>query len=118
MAPSLAAGELVQRSAVVVPESAAPTGRQLSFAIDRADALAGTLEVGEPVDVLATTDDGTEVVRHRRDGGRLSTVATTTWVGGQLVVLLTLTARRRRGGGGQRRAAPGDSPWCGTLTGG
>ncbi len=61
----LAAGELVQRSAVVVPEGA-DTGRQVSFAIDVADALAGTLEEGEAVDVLVTYagDDGpvTEVV--------------------------------------------------------
>jgi len=49
----LAEGELIQRSAVVVPEGEAD-GRQISFAIDVADALAGTLEVGEQVDLLAT----------------------------------------------------------------
>lgn len=57
----LAAGELVQRSAVVAA-AAGPGGRQLSFALDRADALAGTLEVGEAVDILATVDGTTEVV--------------------------------------------------------
>jgi Flp pilus assembly protein CpaB len=62
----LGAGELVQRSAVVTPEGDDP-GRQLSFAVDVADALAGTLEVGEQVDLLATygtaADDSlTEVV--------------------------------------------------------
>ena len=62
----LATGELVQRSSVVVPESAR-AGRQLSFAIDTSSALAGTLEVGETVDLLATygssaAESSTEVV--------------------------------------------------------
>jgi hypothetical protein len=88
----LAEGELVQRSAVVVPEGDGE-GRQLSFALDVADALAGTLEVGEAVDLLATygataEDSRTEVVAAGAtvaglpfgDGGD----------GGQLVLLLSL----------------------------
>jgi Flp pilus assembly protein CpaB len=55
-------GDLLQRSSVVVPEDVEP-GRQVSFPIDVADALGGTLEEGERVDVLATFDEGeTEVV--------------------------------------------------------
>lgn len=62
----VAAGELLQRSALVVPEDAEPT-RQLSFPIDVADALAGSIERGERVDVLVTygsagQDVTTEVV--------------------------------------------------------
>lgn len=61
----LAEGELVQRSAIVVPEEDGG-GRQVSFAIDVADALAGTLEAGESVDLLVTYGSGgdsrTEVV--------------------------------------------------------
>jgi hypothetical protein len=57
----LRAGDLVQRSALVVPEDA-EAARQLSFPIDVSAALAGTLEVGEHVDVLATLDGSTEVV--------------------------------------------------------
>jgi Flp pilus assembly protein CpaB len=53
----LAEGDLVQRSAVVVPEDAA-AGRQISLSISIADALAGTLEEGEAVDLLATFGDG------------------------------------------------------------
>lgn len=64
----IAAGDLLQRSAVVVPEDVEAT-RQLSFPIDVADALAGTLERGERVDVLVTyggegDDASTEVVVH------------------------------------------------------
>jgi Flp pilus assembly protein CpaB len=78
----LSAGDLVQRSAVVVPEDAV-AARQVSFPIDVSAALAGTVEVGERVDVLATTggdDAGTEVVAAGAtvarvlgddDGGRL-----------------------------------------------
>ncbi len=85
----LADGDLVQRSAVVVPEDAV-AARQLSFPIDVSAALAGTLEVGERVDVLATTvgdDAGTTVV---------ATDATVARVlgdddGGRLVVLLSVT---------------------------
>jgi len=57
----LAEGDLVQRSAVVVPEDA-DAGRQLSLSINTADALAGTLEEGELVDVLATFGDGDDAV--------------------------------------------------------
>lgn len=61
----LAEGDLVQRSAVVVPEDA-DRARQFSFAIDASAALAGTLQQGERVDVLVTLGDGddaaTEVV--------------------------------------------------------
>jgi hypothetical protein len=51
---------------VVAPEGDSAS-RQLSFAVDVADALAGTLEVGERVDLLATygavaDDSVTEVV--------------------------------------------------------
>lgn len=99
----LAAGELVQRSAVVAPDGAsaagggAAPGRQLSFAIDEADALAGTLEVGEPVDVLVTyggtsADSVTEVVATGAvvaglPGGDDDLGSGS---GGQLVVLLSL----------------------------
>ncbi len=87
----LAAGELVQRSAVVVPEGAS-AGRQVSFAIDVADALAGTIEEGETVDLLVTYsgDDGpvTEVVAAAARVARLPDAG----VGGagRLVVLLAL----------------------------
>jgi hypothetical protein len=85
----LAAGELVQRSAVVVPDGATE-GRQLSFAIDRADALAGTLQVGEPVDVYVTNDDETQLVAHAATVAGLDTgdddLGST-----QLTVLLTVT---------------------------
>ncbi len=62
----IAAGDLLQRSAVVVPEDAEPA-RQLSFPIDVADALAGSIERGERIDVLVTyggtgDDVTTEVV--------------------------------------------------------
>jgi Flp pilus assembly protein CpaB len=88
----LAAGELVQRSAVVVPEGDAAAARQLSFPIDVSAALAGTLEEGERVDVVVTTggevdDAASEVV------ARQATVARV--VGdsddGRLVVLLSVS---------------------------
>jgi hypothetical protein len=91
----LADGELVQRSAVVVPEGDVEA-RQVSFAIDAADALAGTLEVGEAVDLLATygataSESVTEVV---------AVGATVAGLplddgdpGGQVVVLLSLPDR-------------------------
>lgn len=90
----LAAGELVQRSAVVVPE-AEGEGRQLSFAIDVADALAGTLEEGESVDVLVTYGSGADSVTEVVAAG--STVAALPLgddedVGGRTVVLLSLPA--------------------------
>lgn len=52
----LAAGELVQASAVVVKESD-PASREVTFAISR-DALPPSLEHGEQVDVLATYGSG------------------------------------------------------------
>ena len=57
----LAEGDLVQRSAVVVPEDAA-AGRQVSLSISPADALAGTVEEGERIDVLVTFGDGSDAV--------------------------------------------------------
>lgn len=92
----LAAGELVQRSAVVALEGAAgddATGRrQLSFAIDHANALAGTLEVGEPVDVLVTyggtsADSVTEVVAA---GAVVAGLSSDDDGSGQTVVLLSV----------------------------
>lgn len=87
----LAEGELVQRSAVVVPEREGG-GRQLSFAIDVADALAGTLEAGESVDLLVTYGSGGDSVTEVVAAG--ATVAALPEgdddVGGQTVVLLSL----------------------------
>jgi Flp pilus assembly protein CpaB len=57
----LAEGDLVQRSAVVVPEDA-EAGRQVSLSISRANGLAGTVEEGELVDVLVTFGDGDDAV--------------------------------------------------------
>lgn len=110
----LAAGDLVQRSAVVVPEDATPA-RQLSVAIDAAAALAGTVERGERVDVLVTTggeDARTEVV------ARQATIAAVTGDdrAGRLVVLLSvdestdvlaLTTAARRGDLTLVRTTPG-----------
>lgn len=86
----LQAGDLVQRSAVVVPEGT-EAARQLSFPIDVSAALAGTLEVGERVDVLVTggTDlDGatTEVVAEGATVARILGDSD----GGRLVVLLSV----------------------------
>jgi hypothetical protein len=87
----LAAGELVQRSSVVVPESTLP-GRQVAFAVERASALGGTLQIGEVVDLLATfgsaaADSSTEVVAAGAVVAGLPEVDPT---GGQQVVLVTL----------------------------
>jgi Flp pilus assembly protein CpaB len=85
-------GELVQRSAIVVPEDTSG-GRQISFAIDVADALAGTLEEGEAVDLLVTYgsggDSSTEVVAA---GATVAALPADDGddVGGQTVVLLSL----------------------------
>lgn len=84
-------GELVQRSAVVSPEGASPS-RQVSFAIDPADALAGTLEDGEIVDVLVTygsdLESVTEVVV---SGATIASVPDVSDLGsGRTVVLLSL----------------------------
>lgn len=86
----LAAGELVQRSAVVVPAGTGD-GRQVALAVDEADALGGTLQAGEAVDVVVTDADAgtgsiTEVVAARAIVARL----TVGDVGGQVVVLLDL----------------------------
>jgi Flp pilus assembly protein CpaB len=88
----LRTGELVQRSAVVVPEGAAG-GRQVSFAIDAADALAGTLEEGEVVDLLATfgasaSTSATEVVASGAVVARITEGEGAS--SGELVVLVTL----------------------------
>lgn len=88
----LTEGELVQRSAIVVPEDGAG-GRQISFAIDVADALAGTLEEGEAVDLLVTYGSGgdsrTEVVAAGATVAALPADDADD-VGGQTVVLLSL----------------------------
>ena len=88
----LQTGELVQRSAVVVPEGAGG-GRQVSFAIEAADALAGTLEEGEVVDLLATfgasaSTSATEVVAEGAVVARLTEGEGAS--SGELVVLVTL----------------------------
>lgn len=57
----LAEGDLVQRSAIVVADDAEPR-RQLSFPVDQARALAGTLERGEVIDVVVSYGDGTSAV--------------------------------------------------------
>ena len=86
----LTEGELIQRSAIVVPEGTTG-GRQISFAIDVADALAGTLEQGEAVDLLVTYGTGadatTEVVAA---GATVAALLDDEDVGGQAVVLLGL----------------------------
>ena len=91
----LAEGELIQRSAIVVPEDVGD-GRQVSFAIDTADALAGTLEEGETVDLLVTyggSAEGsvTEVVASRATVARLPSDDASSG-GGQIVVLLSISA--------------------------
>jgi Flp pilus assembly protein CpaB len=53
----LVAGDLLGRSGVVADGGVADAAK-LSFAIDRADALAGTLRPGERIDVLATYGAG------------------------------------------------------------
>jgi hypothetical protein len=53
----LAPGELLSRSALVADGGVADANK-ISFAIDRADALAGDLRVGERIDVLATYGSG------------------------------------------------------------
>lgn len=89
----LAEGELIQRSAIVVPEDFGG-GRQLSFAIETADALAGTLEEGEIVDLLVTYGASaggsvTEVVASGATVARLP--ADDDGGGGQVVVLLSVS---------------------------
>lgn len=86
----LAAGDLVQRSAVVVPEDA-DGARQLSFPIDVSSALAGTLEVGERVDVVVTSGGGGSAAT----SDIVATGATVARIlgdagGGRLVVLLSV----------------------------
>jgi Flp pilus assembly protein CpaB len=88
----LAAGELVQRSAVVVPEGDLDA-RQVSFAIDAADALAGTLEEGEAVDLLATygVTAGESVTEVVAAGATVAGLPLDDGdPGGQVVVLLSL----------------------------
>lgn len=53
----LAAGDLVQRSAIVVPDDA-EARRQLSFPVEAAHGLAGSVERGEVVDVVVSSGDG------------------------------------------------------------
>jgi Flp pilus assembly protein CpaB len=87
----LRAGDLVQRSAVVVPEDAEGR-RQLSFPIDVAAALAGTLEVGERVDVLVTegSDVGEATTAVVAEGATVARVLGGDDDGGRLVVLLSV----------------------------
>jgi hypothetical protein len=63
----LAAGDIVERTSVSMNASGR-IGAQLSFPVDRERALDGDLEVGEPLDVLATYGTGdsarTVVVAH------------------------------------------------------
>jgi Flp pilus assembly protein CpaB len=56
----LRAGDVVQRSAVLLPDQAASAGpdREVSFSVDRERALDGSLQRGERVDVLATYGSG------------------------------------------------------------
>jgi Flp pilus assembly protein CpaB len=84
-------GDLVQRSAVVVPEDAGG-GRQLSFPIDVSAALAGTLEVGERVDVLVTegSDVGEATTEVVAEGATVARVLGADDDGGRLVVLLSV----------------------------
>jgi Flp pilus assembly protein CpaB len=55
----LLAGELVQEGSLIA-SNAAPGSRTVSFAIDAAHAVNGTLRAGERVDVLATFGSGGE----------------------------------------------------------
>ncbi|MBX3313841.1 MAG: hypothetical protein KF906_05930 [Actinobacteria bacterium] len=57
----LGPGELVQSSSVVVDQRSS-AALELSFSIDPAWAVAGTLGTGDRIDVYATDDDGTERV--------------------------------------------------------
>lgn len=83
-------GDLVQRSAVVVPE-AADGARQLSFPIDVSAALAGTLEIGERVDVLVTEggDVGEATTTVVAEGATVARILGDD-DGGRLVVLLSV----------------------------
>lgn len=90
----LAPGELVQRSAVRRPgDGPSTSGPQLTVALERARALGGRLQVGEPVDVLATYGTGevaTTLVLAR--GATVVAVdAPRTGVGSSGAVLVTLT---------------------------
>jgi hypothetical protein len=111
----VAEGDLVQRSALIVPEDARPA-RQLSFAIDLSAALAGTLEQGEHIDVLVTTGGDDEAAT--RVVARDAVVARLVGDGddGRLVVLLSvdestdlaaLVTAARRGELTLVRATPG-----------
>lgn len=87
----ITAGDLLQRSAMVVPEGA-DRSRQLSFPIDVADALAGTIERGERIDVLVTYgaagDAVTEVVV---EGAVIAEIrGTGSDARGQFIVLLSI----------------------------
>lgn len=84
-------GDLVQRSAVVVPE-AADGARQLSFPIDVSAALAGTLEIGERVDVLVTEggDVGEATTTVVAEGATVARILGGDDDGGRLVVLLSV----------------------------
>ncbi len=54
----IAAGELVQAGAVSTRTGAGRRGTELSFAVDPDWAVAGTLRVGDRIDVFATRDRG------------------------------------------------------------
>lgn len=111
----LGAGDLVQRSALVVPEDAEPA-RQLSFAIDVSAALAGTLEQGERVDVLVTTGGDEEATSEVVAAGAVVARLVGDVDDGRLVVLLsvddgtdlaTLVTAARRGELTLVRTTPG-----------
>jgi Flp pilus assembly protein CpaB len=85
----LAAGDLVQRSAVVRPEDGR-RARQLSFPIDVAAALAGTVEVGERVDVLATTGSDERATTRVVAEGAVVAALLGDEDGGRIVVLLSV----------------------------
>lgn len=53
-------GELLQNSDVLVGEGTAGDGREISFPIDAARAVDGSLRTGEQIDVLATYGTGTD----------------------------------------------------------
>ncbi len=84
----LAVGDLVQRSAIVVPDDA-EARRQLSFPVEAAHGLAGTVERGEVVDVVVSSGEarsriavaGAVVADIQRDE-----------LGGGLVVLVSVPA--------------------------
>lgn len=87
----LRAGELVQASDVVVAADA-PSAAEVSFSIDASRAVAGTLQPGENVTVLATYGTGPEAVSLVvvRSARVVSVSRTTAAIGAQLQEEVTL----------------------------